>query len=150
MAEAELAAALMRGLMKLGRRMRAVPRDGPRSLSLSGVSILGALRRLGPMPAARLAEEQRLQPQSLSRLIADLEKKKLISRARDKSDARVLLLSITPLGMELLRDEMRARRAWLGEALAELTAAERATLKQGALLMERLAGWESAEDVLDL
>src|SRR5262249_29821854 len=141
MAEAELAAALMRGLMKLGRRVRVAPREGSRALSLSGVSILGALKRLGAMPAARLGEEQRLQPQSLSRLIVELEKRKLITRARDKTDARALLLSITPLGVDLLREEMRARRAWLGEALGELTSAERATLKQAALLMERVAGW---------
>lgn len=152
MAEAELAAALMRGLMKLGRRVRSAPQDASRAgdVSLSAVSILGALRRKGPMAGARLAEEQRLQPQSLSRLIADLDRRKLIARTRDADDARVLLLSITPAGMEVLRDEMRARRVWLGAALAELTPGERATLKQAAALMERLAGWESADDVLDL
>jgi len=148
MAEAELAAALMRGLMKLGRRVRSAPAAG--GVSLSGVSILGALKRKGPMAAARLAEEQRLQPQSLSRLIAELERRKLIVRTRDAADARALLLSLTPAGTDLLRDEMRARRAWLGAALSELSAAERVTLKQAAALMERLAGWESAEEALDI
>jgi DNA-binding MarR family transcriptional regulator len=150
MSDAELAAALMRGLMKLGRRIRTIPGDRVRSLSLSSVSILGALVRFGAMPAARLAEEQRLQPQSLTRLIAELEKKKLITRTRDREDGRVLVLSINPEGRALLREEMRARRLWLSQAMAELTEAERATLKHAAKLMERVAGYEGPEKALDL
>lgn len=148
MSQDDLPAVLMRALMKLGRRMRRAPR--PEGASLSGIAILGALHRLGPMPAARLAEEQRLAPQSLSRLIADLEKRGLISRAEGRTDRRTLVLSITQRGSKLLSEDMRARRAWLTQALQTLSADERAALRAAAPLMERLAAWESDEEILGI
>jgi len=129
--------------MKLSRRLRSVERAG--DLSLSAVSILGALRRLGAMPAARLAEEQRLAPQSLSRLIPDLEKKGFLARVRSKQDKREIMLTITPAGVRALGEEMRSRRIWLDRALQEtLTAPERATLRNAGALMEKVADWEES------
>ena len=144
--EADIAANLMRGLMKLTRRLRAVPRGG--GLSLSAVSMLGALHRLGPMPAARLAEEQRLAPQSLSRLIPEMESKGLLRRARGKEDRRTLMLSITSAGVKMLGEEMRARRAWLDSALLEtLTPVERSALRNAGALMEKVAEWPDLSEL---
>ena len=63
-------ALIVRGVLRLSRRLRAERPDS--SVSLSALGILSTLHRSGPMPAARLAQAERLQPQSLSRLIADL------------------------------------------------------------------------------
>ena len=55
------------------------------------------------MPAARLAKAERLQPQSLSRLIAQLERDGLIKRRPGEQDRRTLILEITAAGRELYR-----------------------------------------------
>ncbi len=138
-------ASVVRGLLLLGRRMRAArPRD---SVTLAGLAILGALRRLGPVPAVRLAEEERLQPQSLTRLIAGLERDGLIAREPDPADGRALLLGLTPRGAAVLAADLRARRRWLEKAMAAtLTAAERTVLLDAAAVMLKLAAYDDGAD----
>lgn len=132
---------IVRGLLLLGRRMRtARPRD---SVTLAGFAILGALRRLGPVPAVRLAEEERLQPQSLTRLVAGLERDGLIARTPDPTDRRALRLALTRRGAAVLKAELEARRAWLDRAItATLTEAERSLLVDAAAVMLKLAAYE--------
>ena len=82
------AALLLRGILALGRRVRAERPAG--ALSLSGLGILGSLNRLGPLFATHLAKEERLQPQSLTRLLADLEQgaRAIEGMKRDKEEMR--------------------------------------------------------------
>lgn len=125
-------------VLALGRRLRA---ERPRgTASLSGLSILSTLLRSGAMPATRLAAEERLQPQSLTRLIAGLEAKGWIARKRNPTDRREISISLTARGRRLIDDDRKSRRAWLKHALATtLTASERATLLAAADVMLKLA-----------
>jgi DNA-binding MarR family transcriptional regulator len=92
------------------------------------------------MPAARLAQAERLQPQSLSRLIAQLEREGLITRHPDREDRRMLILEITAAGRRALSRDIAARRAWLEEAMRkELLPGEREMLAHAAVAMLRLA-----------
>jgi len=109
-------------------------------LTLSAMGLLATLHREGPMPAARLAQAERLQPQSLSRLIARLDDGGLIIRSPGEGDRRTLVIDITPVGRRILKRDMDARRGWLEEAMAaSLTRAEREQLGRAAGLMLRLA-----------
>jgi len=129
---------ILRGVLRRGRRLRAArPADG--ELTPAGIGLMSTLSRLGPMPAARLAEEEGLQPQSLSRLIAGLERAECIRRERNAADRREILIALTDRGSGLLSAEMAARRHWLKRAMASLTAAERQTLIDAAAIMLRLA-----------
>ncbi|HWK45595.1 MAG TPA: MarR family transcriptional regulator [Stellaceae bacterium] len=137
--KSEQAAQVLRGVLTLSRRLRAERPEG--SASLSGISILGSLHRLGPMPATRLAVEERLQPQSLTRIIADLEDRGWIDRTRNEADRREILIALTPRGREVFADDMRARRAWLADAMAAiLTDGERDELLRASGAMLKLAG----------
>jgi DNA-binding MarR family transcriptional regulator len=135
----EETALIVRGVLSLGRRLRA---ERPRgSVSLSAIGILSTLKRLGPLPAVRLAAEERLQPQSLTRLIMRLEQDGLIARKPGELDRRQILITATPRGLQLLSNDIRARRKWLEQAMqAGLTDDERLLLLEASKLMFKLAG----------
>lgn len=140
-------ALIVRGVLRLSRRLRS---ERPVStVSLSALSLLSTLHRSGPMPAARLAQAERLQPQSLSRLIAQLDRDGLIKRRPGKEDRRTLILEITEAGRRALSHDMTARRIWLEGAMRKvLVPGERAMLAHAAVAMLRLAneGAESEEE----
>lgn len=133
----EDAALIVRGILSLNRRLRAARPPG--SVSLSGLGILGTLRRKGPMPAARLADEENLQPQSLTRLLAGLEEDGLIERTTGVTDRREKLVALTAHGLSVLVADIEARSRWLSVAIEDLEPQERDTLLHAAILMARLA-----------
>ena len=139
-------ALIVRGVLRLGRRLRA-ERAG--TVSLSALGMLSTLHRVGPMPAARLAKAERLQPQSLSRLISQLERDGLITRHPGEKDRRTLILEITAAGRQALSRDMAARRAWLEGAMRRvLVPGEREMIANAAVAMLRLAdeGADAAGD----
>ena len=131
-------ALIARAVLTLARRLRA--ERPPRSVTPAALGLLATLHRLGPRPAADLARAERLQPQSLSRLIARLDRDGLIARSPGEDDLRTLVIAITPAGRRVLKRDMDARRAWLHRAMMHaLTPAECDRLAAAAPLMLRLA-----------
>ncbi len=132
---------LLRGIMSLSRRLRAERPSG--SLSLSGLGILGTLHRQGTLVATQLALAEHLQPQSLTRLLVDLERSSLIVRTRSESDRREIRITITAKGRQALLDDIAVRRAWLEAAMGSmLTATERKAMLAASLLLLKLAAHE--------
>lgn len=132
------ARALRRGTTELYRRLRA-ERMG-HGLSPSKLSILGRLALSGPLTASALAAKERVQPQSLTRTLADLEESKLIVRRQDAVDRRQSLNEITSAGEDLLKNDARRQATWLALAMsAVLTPAEREVLRVAAQLMRQLS-----------
>ncbi|MET7455509.1 MarR family transcriptional regulator [Streptomyces sp. NPDC005574] len=128
---------IRQGVTRLARRLSAErPADG---LSPNKNSVLAHLLRNGPMSAGALAAADHQQPQSLTRVYAELEHEGLISRTRDDHDGRQRMLELTPRGREALAHDMARRDTWLDLALAELTETERQVLLLAAGLMNRLA-----------
>jgi DNA-binding MarR family transcriptional regulator len=138
--------ALRRGLTRLYRRLRRVRAD--HGVSPSKLSVLGRLHRAGgPLTAVELARLERLQPQSLTRIIAELETGGLVARQPDQSDRRAVLITITDAGRTLLATDARQQNAWLARAVeARLTGTEAALLAMAAGLLDRLAEDPDAED----
>jgi DNA-binding MarR family transcriptional regulator len=137
--DSQVTASLLReGMARLGRRLRA-ERIG-HGLSLSRLSLLGLLARNGPMTATALAAAERLQPQSLTRMLARLEGDGLIIRRPDEADRRQVLIDITHEGVGVLTEDTVRREAWLAKVMAErLTPTECELLRLAAGLMGRLA-----------
>jgi len=135
----ETANLIRRALTDVTRRMRSLRPD--QEISASKLSLLGRLVRADrPMTATELAALERLQPQSLTRIIADLEAERLIERRPRESDRRQLDIAITPAGAELIRVHAYARNAWLADAMdKKLTRAERAILVLAAELLDRIS-----------
>jgi len=134
----EAASVVCRAVGALGRRLRA--QRPPNSLSATKLVLLGQLYRRGSATQADLAERERIQPQSLTRVLAELVREGLISRRPDPQDGRKQLLDITPRGRAELTGDVQTRDAWLAKAMeAELSEPEREILRAAAKLMERLA-----------
>lgn len=135
---------IVRAVLALNRRLRSERPVG--SPALSSLAILATLNRLGPLPGFRLAAEERLQPQSLTRLVASLEQQGLIERARGDRDRREKVISLTQAGRQLLADDLDARRRWLESAMTDtLTERERTVLAEAAEVMLKLAFHEPTD-----
>jgi DNA-binding MarR family transcriptional regulator len=131
-------ALITRAVLRLGRRLRAARPPG--AIGFAALAMLTTIARLGPVPAARLAAEERLQPQSLTRMLEALERDGLIERRPGTADRRTRLVAISDAGRAALAYDLEARRRWLERAMAAtLTPGERQRLKEAAALMLRLA-----------
>ncbi len=96
---------------------------------------LAALGLHGPMPAIRIAQLSQIDRGAICRAVASLERRGLLRRSEDSSDARKQLLTLTPRGCKL-HDRIAwlvvRRQSWL---LAQFSQAEQAQL---AVLLTRL------------
>ena len=129
---------LHRSAMKLFRVIRTGrPAKG---LSLVRFGLLGRLYRDGAATATDLAAYLRIKPQSLTRLIADLEQGGLIARHTNDDDRRQNMLEITHAGARALVEDVRDQRDSLAQVIEkELTPAEQELLRIAAGLMDRVA-----------
>jgi DNA-binding MarR family transcriptional regulator len=134
---AELAAHLRPSLLRLTRIIRNQRVD--MSVTLTQLSAMGTLHKLGPMSAGELANCERVQPPSMTKVLANLEERGLVRRDVHPTDKRQAIMSVTDEGVELLHSETRSRDAWLSKRLAELTSEERALLRSAVPVLDKLA-----------
>lgn len=132
----ELASALRVPVMRLARRLRAERDD--LSLSLTQLAALSTLDRHGPMSPGTLADHERVQPPSITRVVAGLEERGLVERLPHPTDRRQQVIALTPAGRTLVADHRRRKDAWLSGQLAQLTEAERAALAAAIPVLDRL------------
>jgi DNA-binding MarR family transcriptional regulator len=139
--DAGLATALRISVSRLARRLRAerMAKGIEPGLSDTQLAALAALERHGAMTPGELAEHEKVQPPSMTRVIAALEERGLVIRAPHATDRRQVVLTATDQGREVVHQTRRLREAWLAQRLRELTPAERALLRQAAPLLEKLS-----------
>ncbi len=135
--DSELASELRMSVMRLARRLRAHRLDS--GLSLTQLAALATLDRHGAMSPGELADHERVQPPSMTRVIALLETRGLVTRVPHPTDGRQHIVTVTSDGQDLLREDRRRREAWLACRLAELSADERSMLLAAAPVLDRLA-----------
>ena len=132
-----LASALRLSVMRLARRMRSERADT--SLTLTQLAALATLERHGPLTPRELAQAERVQPPSMTRIAASLEAAGLATRTDHPTDGRQVLLAASPAGVGLLREDRRRREAWLARRLRALDPADRELLERAAEVLDRLA-----------
>jgi DNA-binding MarR family transcriptional regulator len=135
--EPTLASRLRLAVVRLNRRLRAQRSDS--TVTLTQLSALSALGKAGSLTPGELAAKERVQPPSMTRVIAALEEGGLVSREPHPSDGRQSIVSITDTGRAYLTAEAAARERWLDRRLAELTDDERAVLVRAVELIDRMA-----------
>ncbi|MBE8524660.1 MarR family transcriptional regulator [Amycolatopsis sp. H6(2020)] len=135
---ADLSRRVREGVGRLNWRMRAeVDRHSPGPAVLA---VLSRLYRAGTQTPTELAEAERLQPQSLTRILASLDLRGQIERTPDPDDGRRSRISITEDGLAVLRRYTTQRERWLAEALeSTLSPTERQLLRLAADLLIRVA-----------
>ncbi|WP_083502499.1 MarR family winged helix-turn-helix transcriptional regulator [Sphaerimonospora mesophila] len=135
--DAGLAAALRVSLARLTRRLRK--QAAHHSLTPTQFATLAAVGRHGAITPGELAEHEKVQPPSMTRVIAKLEERGLLERTPHPTDRRQVTVSLTDQGAVLLKEERRAKEAWLAQRIRELTPEERATLRAAAPILEKLS-----------
>lgn len=134
--ETELASELRIAVMRLARRLRQERSDD--AYTPSQLSALAVLDRCGPLSPGELAAKERIQPPSMTRIVAALEAAGLAAREAHPDDGRQAVLSVTKSGAKLLAADRRRRDAWLARRLADLSPEEVETLRSAVPVLERL------------
>ena len=113
-------------------------------ISVTQCYALEALLRRGPSGLNELAAELYLEKSTASRVVATLERKRYVTRARHPDDGRAIVLTVTPAGRRL-HDRIRAEL--ITEAKTLLADFEPEVREGTARLIFRLARAAAARSV---
>jgi DNA-binding MarR family transcriptional regulator len=135
--DAALAGRLRDAVSRLGRRMR---HHSPHpDLSLGQLAALRTIERHGPISPGELAAHEKLQPPSMTKILARLEELGYISRAPHQADKRQVVVTISAAGLGLLDGDRRRRDAWMAQRLRALDPTEVAALRAALPVLEKLS-----------
>ena len=144
-----LATALRISIARLARRLRVertaqgTPESELSDTQFAALSVLERHTGMTPerhgMTPGELAEHEKVQPPSMTRVIAALEERGLVMRVPHSTDRRQVVLTVTEEGRTAVQRVRRRREAWLAKRLKELTPQERATLRAAAPILEKLS-----------
>jgi len=87
------------------------------------------------MTPGALAARERVQPPSMTRVIASLADIGLVDRKPHPTDGRQIIVSLSEAGSALIADETSAREAWMTEQLAGLAPEQLRLLQDAVAIM---------------
>lgn len=131
----EVADRLHSAAIHLLRRLRVRDREsgiGPAQLSALSVLVFGGPRSLG-----ELADAEQVRPPTMSRIVAGLERAKLVRRQATR-DGRRVRLNATAKGVKMLREGRQRRVRSLADAIATLEKDEIRLLGQCTVVLQRV------------
>lgn len=131
----ELADQLHSAAIHLLRRLRVRDREsgiGPAQLSALSVLVFGGPKSLGELAAA-----EQVRPPTMSRIVAGLQRARLVRRHATE-DARRVRLEATPKGVALMWEGRKRRVETLASALASLQDREREQLREAVELLQQV------------
>ncbi len=140
--DAGLATTMRISISRLARRLRVERLGlGGTETVISDIQLaaLAALERHDSMTPGELAEHEKVQPPSMTRVIAVLEERGLVRRAPHATDRRQVVLTVTADGRDLVQRVRRRREAWLAQRLQELTPEERQVLRAAVPILEKIS-----------
>jgi DNA-binding MarR family transcriptional regulator len=131
----DLATRLRLAVVRTHRRLR---QEAGADLSPTLLAALGTISRHGPLTPSELADRERIQRPTATRLLGRLEEPGYVARTPDPHDGRSSLVALTPAGRALLEDVRHRKDAYLARRLRTLSAEDRATLRRASEILERL------------
>ncbi|WP_405114279.1 MarR family transcriptional regulator [Micromonospora sp. NBC_01405] len=134
---AQLAPQLRDAITRLNRRVRQARPVG--DLTVTQLSALTSLRLAGALTPRELADVERVQPPTMTKIVAKLEERGLVRRTPHPTDRRQVILSASEGGQVVLDQFERVRDEWLAHRLAELTESDRETLQRASEILQQLA-----------
>ena len=140
--DAALATAMRISISRLARRLRVERLGlGGTETVISDIQLaaLAALERHDSMTPGELAEHEKVQPPSMTRVIAVLEERGLVRREPHATDRRQVILTVTDDGRDLVQRVRRRREAWLAQRLQELTPDEHQILRAAVPILEKIS-----------
>jgi DNA-binding MarR family transcriptional regulator len=134
----EIANLLHSASIKLLRRLRSSDVDA--GLTSGQASVLSVLVYAGDKTISELAMIEQVRLPTMSRLIRDMEKSRLIERLADETDGRISRIRPTQKARTLLEKARLLRLGRLQKALAARPQVERDMLHRAAESMLDIAG----------
>ncbi|HEY3752894.1 MAG TPA: MarR family transcriptional regulator [Pseudonocardiaceae bacterium] len=135
--DVELVARLRGVIGKLARKLNDTSTG--EGLTPTQYSVLGLVRKRGPLGLAELTDLEGLNPTMLSRIVRKLDDNGLIRRLPDPNDLRAVRVEITPVGAEVHERILALRTSVLADWLDLLPAETKETLLAAVPAMEALA-----------
>jgi DNA-binding MarR family transcriptional regulator len=114
---AESAQRLRTAVTRLNRRLRSSSLGG---VSPAQASALAMIDRLGSPSLGELAAAEQVQPPTITRLVASLERDGLVQRRVDGEDRRCLRVTLTASGRRELSSIRVKKAAFIEQRLARL------------------------------
>jgi DNA-binding MarR family transcriptional regulator len=133
--QADLSPRLRLAITRTARRLR---QEADAGLSPSLTAALSTLERHGPLTPSRLAEIERIQRPTVTRLLGTLEKDGLVEREADPDDGRVCHVRVTKEGRALVKKLRSRKNAYLSRRLRDLDDGELETLERATAILERI------------
>jgi len=118
------------------RRLRR--EDEATGLSGARLSALSVVVFAGPLPVGALARAEQVRSPTMSRVVADLEARGLVTRVPSSTDGRAVEVAATAKGRRVLHAGRRRRVATLSERLEGLSPRDLAVLDRAATLLEEV------------
>jgi DNA-binding MarR family transcriptional regulator len=131
----ETVARLRLAVMRLARRLRQQAEPG---VSASQLAALSTLDVRGPMTLGELAARERVQPPSMTPVVARLEGLGLVDKKIDADDRRIVWVSLSRAGKKLVARNRTRRNAYLVKRLGSLEDAELEAVRNALPVLERL------------
>ena len=133
----ELARTLREASQRLNRRIRQTRAVG--DLTFSQLSALTSLQLAGALTPRELADVERVQPPTMTKIVGKLEDRGLVVRTPHPTDGRQVILAPTEQGRAMYAQFERVRNEWLAEQLATLSGEDRDVLVRAAEIMQQVA-----------
>jgi DNA-binding MarR family transcriptional regulator len=140
-ADVEKLSASLERLVAMVRRLAP-----PQGLSLTAVSTLRTLEVAGPCRLSELAVGQGVTQPAMTQLVTRLEREGYAERGGSPQDARVVMVSLTAAGRELLQGRRRARNHMLRGLLDGLPEGDRDQIFAAVPAINLLAELGQPED----
>ncbi len=136
---AEIAARLRLAVVRTARRLRQDANQAEGAiLSPTLTAALATVDCHGPLTPSELADRERVQRPTATRIVAGLVELGLVTRTPDPSDGRGFLVAPTAEGRALLKRLRGRKNAYLAKRMRDLDPDEVATLERAAEILERL------------
>ena len=132
----QVAVLLRDAITRVNRRLRQTRPVG--DITIAQISALQSLDTAGALTPRELADLERVQPPTMTRIVARLEEKALVARTPHPTDGRQVILAPSPAGRAMLAEYRRVRDEWLAQRLAKLSADERDTVQRAAEILSRI------------
>ncbi len=124
--------------MTVARMARRLRQEAGTGLGPTLTAALATVERWGPLSPSALAERERIQRPSATRIVARLEQEGYVVRRPDPHDGRSCRVEVTDAGRAHLEDARSRKTAFLAERIAALGADDRALLERAAGLLDGL------------
>jgi len=133
----ELAKTLREAIQRLNRRVRQTRAVG--DLTSSQLSALTSLQLAGALTPRELADVERVQPPTMTKIVGKLEDRGLVVRTPHPTDGRQVILAPTEQGRAMYAQFEKVRNEWLAAQLDALSAEDRDVLVRAAQILQQVA-----------